>query len=127
MSIIKSGTRRGRRPSRSRGQWEEEVARWRRSGLKSAEYAAKNSLSQSALLWWSCQLRKGTASEGQTSRASKLFLPMRVAGPAEAKPAMPTPHVEVLLLNGRRVRVVGDVDLVRRGRLMDAAEGRGEC
>jgi hypothetical protein len=127
MKMTKTTRKGRRRPNRSRGQWAKEVARWRRSGLKSAEYAAKNDLSQSALLWWSCQVRKGARATRRGGGSRGLFLPVRVTADVGAEPQVQTPHLEVVLVNGRRVRVVGDVDLVRVRQLLDAAEGRSGC
>jgi len=55
------------------------------------------------------------------------FLPLRVReGQADAQTAPSPPQsssIEVILCNGRRVRIAGAVDSVALARVLDAAEG----
>jgi hypothetical protein len=109
-----------RRARRSRSEWSAEIARWERSGLSAAAYAARHDLSRSTLLWWSAHLR-GTSATASPDTVS--FLPVRVrsTAPAEA----PAFALEVTLRNGRTVRTHGDVDALRLARVLDALEGGG--
>lgn len=45
---------------RSRTWWQQTVARWQRSGLTAAEFAAREGLSARTLSWWTSTLRRGT-------------------------------------------------------------------
>ncbi len=114
-------------PRRSRAEWTAEVARWRRSGLGAAEYAAERGLKRSTLLWWSCQLGLALAGPSPGTRASTssvAFLPLRVREESSAPmPRVTSARIEVLLRNGRRIRVIGDVDAELLARVIEAAEG----
>jgi hypothetical protein len=113
---------------RSREQWAAEIAGWRRSGLGSAEYAQQRGLNRSTLLGWSYKVG---AMEGQPvarreSSTPTRFLPVRVRAQAAAKVADAS-RIEIVLTNGRLVRVAGAVDADELARVLAAAEGSDPC
>jgi hypothetical protein len=108
-----------RQARRTRSEWTIEVARWRQSGLTASAYSIRNGLSVASLRWWSSQLRT-SPSTGSALR----FVPLRVAlnGRTEQAPFA----LDVVLRNGRTVRVRSDVDAMRLACLLDALEGGAE-
>jgi hypothetical protein len=119
-------TRRAYRVRRSRAEWTAEVRQWRKSGLGSAEYAKQRGLNRGTLLWWSRQV--GVANEVRgaaptTAVASVTFVPLRVREDASESVSAGQGSIEVILCNGRRVRIAGAVDGCTLARVLDAAEG----
>lgn len=109
---------------RSRAEWTAEVAQWRKSGLGSAEYAQQRDLKRGTLLWWS--RRVGKTSEVRTPSAAAtpvMFVPLRIREDQTAALESSQGSIEVILRNGRRVRVSGAVDGGALARVLDAAEG----
>lgn len=53
----------------TREQWERRVARWRRSGLTTREFAAREGLRASTLAYWRWRLKTESRSELQTGAA----------------------------------------------------------
>jgi len=131
-----------KRARRSRAEWRTEVRRWRRSGQTAADYATQRGLSRSTLTWWASQLGVKAAagkpaSEGTAPRAP-AFLPVRVVAAQEPGGQESTARVaaytdrlatsfEVVLINGRRVRVGDGFDATALARLLDVAEGGARC
>jgi hypothetical protein len=111
------------RPRRSRAEWSDEVRRWRESGQTAAEYAAGHGLHAGTLAAWGSKIGDIEAAPGR----SVAFLPVRVAEPASKESAPATPVMEVVLRNGRRVRVGGGFDGDAVARLLDVAERGGRC
>jgi hypothetical protein len=108
-----------RRPRRSRAEWVEEVRRWRQSGRTAAEYAGGHGLHAGTLAAWGSKIGDIRAATGRPL----AFLPVRVAEPAGKESAPATAVMEVVLLNGRRVRVGKEFDGDAVARLLDVAEG----
>jgi hypothetical protein len=111
---------------RSRAEWTADVVQWRKSGLGSAEYAAEHGLKRSSLLWWSSQLGPNTVERAAAVAPSTTttFVPVRVREDrlgAEASGG--TSNIEVVLCNGRRVRVTGTIDAAELARVLAAVEG----
>ena len=131
-----------KRGRRSRAEWLAEVRRWRRSGQSAADYAARRDLSRSTLTWWASQLgatasARNAASEGAAQR-EPAFLPVRVMGELEPAKRESTPRIaapddeqarsfEVVLVNGRRVRVSEGFDAATLARLLEVVEGGIRC
>jgi len=126
-----TATKSGRRARRSRAEWVAEVEQWRNSGLGSAQYAAQHGLKRGTLLWWSRQVEtvadERPQAQGAAARVSFVPVRMRQTSPEAKAPAHATGSVEVILSNGRRVRVVGEVDKADLARVLVAAEGGDEC
>jgi hypothetical protein len=63
------------------------VARWRRSGLTAAAFAAQEGLSVSSLRWWSSALGRGTRAEHGVSAVEPIEIavpsPMRAPSAVE--------------------------------------------
>ncbi len=123
----KSGRSR-KRPRRSRAEWVEEIRRWRESGQSAAEYAAKHGLHAGTLGGWASKVRDVEAAKpgGRRGRES-MFVPLRVAHVAPASARAESGEIEVLLLNGRRVRISGNFDGEVVERLLSIVEGGARC
>jgi hypothetical protein len=120
MKITQSTRRVKKRQARSRAQWLSEVRRWRRSGQSGADYAKAHDLDRGTLAWWASRLRGDVAAEPARKRNSApAFLAVRV----RETPASVEGSLEVMLANGRCVRISGDFDVDRVSRLLAAAEG----
>jgi hypothetical protein len=115
---------------RSREQWVAEIASWRKSGLGSAEYAQQRGLNRGTLLGWSFKVG-AMENKPATRRESSMparFLPVRVRAQAAAKVAVAdASRIEIVLTNGRVVRVAGAVDAGELARVLAAAEGAEPC
>src|SRR5512145_742291 len=125
--------RRGKRPSRSRASWLEEVKNWRRSGQRAEAYARAHGLHPSTLAFWASQLRHEL--EPKTARklagASPAFVPVRVTRRTKRPKVADQPSIEgefeVALTNGRRVRLAGSFATESLIRLLAAVEGGAPC
>lgn len=113
-----------KRPRRTRSEWVEEVGRWRRSGQSAAEYAAQHGLHPGTLVVWGGKI--GKEATVSTARATR-FLPVRVSSGARETSTAERGEIEVVLVNGRCVRVRGEVPCEVVARMLDAAEGGGRC
>jgi hypothetical protein len=128
--------RRKTRPFRKREEWEAEVSKWRESGQALKEYAKAHDLHPRTLAWWVAFLKKGIRSRSATPTKSKekRFVPVRVVGqdfaerPISKGATMTTFEAfEVVLVNGRRVRVTGAYQLDALIRLLNVVEGHASC
>ena len=94
--------------------WARRVARWKRSGLTAAEFGAREGFEGKQLSWWKWRLSQGTAGrvgpEGPAQPAPVTFIPARVVGGARPRSPAADGRVEIMLGNGRVVRVTGAVD-----------------
>lgn len=96
--------------------WARRVERWKRSGLTAAEFGAREGVEGKQLSWWKWHLSRRAAGEtplrrldGASRRAPPLsFVPARVVDGAAPPPA--DGRVEIVLGNGRVVRLTGAVD-----------------
>jgi transposase len=100
----------------SAAQWAERVQRWQQSGLTAEHFGRREGFDPRQLRWWKWSLGKRAAGAG-ASVAS--FLPVRVV---PAAPTAPPSAVEIVLGNGRRVRVLGPVDSDVLAAVLEAAE-----
>jgi transposase len=101
----------------SAAHWAERVQRWQQSGLTAEHFSRREGLDPRQLRWWKWSLGKRTAPGEGASVTS--FLPVRVV--AAAPTAAPS-AVEIVLGNGRRVRVLGPVDADVLAAVLEAAE-----
>ena len=139
MSETATGDRVAKRARRKRADWIPEVQRWRASGQDAEAYAAAHGLHPRTLAWWARQLEGSGAKRGSgddsgakrgLARPASKFLPARVTDSraTSAVAAEPERHeVEVVLRNGRRVRVSREFQLEALARLLDAVEAGGAC
>ena len=120
----------GRGPRRSRSDWTAEIARWRESGLSATQYAQTHKLKVARLLWWSAKIkhgRNGTETRVDAGPGPVAFLPLRTRQARVESSASEAACIEVVLANGRRVRMIGSVDIAQLGRVLTAAEGGATC
>lgn len=137
MSETAAGDRVEKRARRKRADWIPEVQRWRASGQDAETYAAAHGLHPRTLEWWARQLEGGGAKPGSggkrgLGKPSSKFVPARLAASpsraASVVDAAPERHeVEVVLRNGRRVRVGREFQLDALARLLDKVEAGGAC
>ena len=103
--------------------WRQALADWARSGLSKVAFCRERGLSSSAFYWWKAELARRdatrrsrssqpTSSKGQEAKGTLAFVAVRVAAGAVGEAATPPKpsgavegSVEVVLGNGRRVRV----------------------
>lgn len=122
-----------KRARRKRADWIPEVHRWRSSGQGAEEYAAAHGLHPRTLSWWARLLEKGDKTEQpKVARRERPtnFLPVKIADSRMTgvpAPAHERGEVEVVLLNGRRVRIGSEFQLDALVRLLDAVEAGGRC
>jgi len=116
---------------RTRAEWTAEVVRWRQSGLNSAAYAEAHGLHRATLLYWSTKLGRDVVAPAappvETEPVAFVPLRMRPQQPPKLPEEQSACVMEVLLCNGRRVRVTGDVHPQELARLVSALEGHNEC
>jgi transposase len=120
----------GKRPRRSKAAWLEIVQRWRRSGQTAGQYAQRHGLHAGTLAVWGTKLRSELAATAEPASAGAVasFLPVRVVGAQSRTDAQrESAELEVVLRNGRRVLVRGDVGSDTLRRLLDLAEGGVAC
>jgi len=111
---------------RSREQWVAEIARWRKSGLNSTEYAREHGLNRSTLLGWS--FKAGPAAAQPETSTPARFLPVRIRERDSAKSGNSSAsQIEIVLTNGRLLRVAGAVDASELARVLAAVEGGIGC
>jgi len=121
MSNTQAVKRVNKRPRRSRSEWLSDVQQWRQSGQSAAEYAQAHDLDAGTLAAWASRLKEEVG--GRRARRSKpeaAFLAVQVR---QCRAPAVEGTFEVVLANGRCVRVSGEFDAERVSRLLAAAEG----
>src|SRR5438034_8405899 len=83
--------------------WQATHAAWRESGLSQAEFCRQRSLVVNTFRWWRHRFRRATRAAAGAARPAG-FVEYRIVKPA-AEPRLTACGVEVLLRNGRRIRV----------------------
>ena len=102
----------------TKAEWAERVRRWGKSGLGGEEFAAGEGINAKRLTWWRWKLR--TAAEAAPTREPVRFLPVCVVGEITMTAAAESP-VEVVLGNGRTIRVLSGFDAVTLARVLRVA------
>jgi hypothetical protein len=132
--MLKTGQNdRSRRPRRSQAAWLEEVRNWKRSGLTATAYAEQRGLHAGTLVGWASKVREqlevAPQREARGSRRGGLqFVPVRVAEDARSSDAaVGHEKVEILLRNGRRVRVGAHFDGDALSRVLQIVECGARC
>ena len=123
MSNIQPVKKAKRRPRRSRVEWLSDVQQWRQSGQSATEYAQAQDLDAGTLAAWASRLKKevgGRLARRGKSKAGPDFLAVEVR---QSRALAVEGTFEVVLANGRCVRVSGEFDADRVSRLLAAAEG----
>jgi len=91
----------GRREHESVEVWSQRVAAWRSSGLSGGKFAKRHGLKESSLYRWGKRLGDGEQPPARRKQFAEVVV----------KPAVSeTTAIEVVLCNGRVVRVRGPVD-----------------
>ena len=102
------------RPSRE-PYWRQVIARWKRSGLSVRAFCGAEGLNPMTFYWWRREL-------GRRDQPQPSFLPVHVL----AETTEPSPvGVEVVLANGRSVRVSAGFDPRTLVRVVEALEQGG--
>ena len=96
----------------SRKQWAERVERWQRSGQTAQQFAAREGVSPTTLIWWRGALRRA-------GQASPSFIEV-VAPPSANEGGC----IELVLREGLRIRVSGAFDAAVLRRVVAALEVR---
>jgi hypothetical protein len=119
---------------RDRGKerfWRQVVRRWRRSGLGVRAFCAAESLSEPSFYSWRRELAR-RQEEGSANVAPR-FVPVHVrtdvdvaATATDVAPASP-PAIDVVLANGRRLRVPAGFDPAMLRLLLAVAEETPAC
>lgn len=95
-----------RRDSRKAAFWRESVARWRRSGQSVRAYCAGAGLSEPSFYAWRRQLTMRDQA-ARPQRSAPHFVPVHVV---PAAPPSAAPPLDVVLGNGRVIRVAPGFD-----------------
>ena len=124
-----------RRPKRSAEEWLQEVNRWRSSGQSADVYARTHDLHPGTLAFWASRLRHGAdsrpARKSTNGASASAFLPVRVSSKSALREISTEMSVvgglEVVLTNGRRVRVAGPFRAESLAQLLAVVEGGATC
>ncbi len=105
---------RQRRDLKKEELWRRVVRRQARSGLSVRAWCRKHNLQQSAFYWWRRELARRDVEAAETTSAhastrspSPAFVPVRLTEDGSAKS---DPVIEIILTNGRRIRLRGAVN-----------------
>jgi transposase len=102
------------RDERKERQWRRWINDWRASGLSVRDFCARHGLATASFYNWRRALEQRVAEE-------PAFAPVRIE--ADAVPAQ-TSALEVVLVDGRTVRVVPGFDTATLRQLLAVLEGR---
>ena len=110
----------------TKAEWTERVKRWGKSGLGREEFAEGEGINAKRLTWWRWKLR--AEAESAPKREPVRFLPVRVVGEAMVTTVVAESAVEVVLGNGRTIRVLSGFDAATLARVLRVAtEGGDSC
>jgi hypothetical protein len=114
--------------------WREAEARqvmqaWEQSGQDLSAFAARHGLKAARLARWASRLGKGAVRGRKRVSAGAAALKLRFHPVAliGTTPAVETSAIEVVLLDGRRVRVPSGVASEDLDRVLRVLEGRSRC
>lgn len=105
-------------------KWRPILDQWRHSGLTAAAFCRQRGIPASALLHWKKQIllrdqrRQAERAASEASRNALKFLPVQVLEPAAAE----TGSLEIVLRNGRVLRIGGDFEPVILRKLVATLE-----
>jgi len=116
-----------KRARRSRAEWLDELRRWRASGQSAADYARERGIHAGTLAEWASKVRDSVvAPRVGSGQRNSMFVPVHVAPVAETsagEAGADRGQIELVLRNGRSVRVSGKFDGEAVARLLMIAEG----
>ena len=105
------------RDERKERQWRRRIDQWRASGLSVRAFCAQHGLSSASFYHWRRVLQRRATEE-------PAFVPVQVV--ADAMPVQAS-LLEVVLADGRAVRVAPGFDATTLRRLLAVLEGEGPC
>lgn len=97
--------------------WRAVLARWKRSGLSVRNFCRAEGLNSGTFYWWRREWNR-------RDRPQPAFLPVRIL-PEQGEPA--SGNIEVVLANGRSVRVSAGFDPQTLVRVVELLEGGRSC
>jgi hypothetical protein len=100
--------------------WRDHLKRWQNSGLTIRDYCARHRVSEPSFYGW----RRTLAQRGPDSEAAAVELPVTFV-PVEVQPDFPAapPILELVLANGRLLRIPPGIDLGQVRELLAVLEG----
>ena len=98
-------------------QWRRRIKQWRASGLSVRAFCARYGLASASFYHWRRVLERRAAE-------APAFVPVQVVDDATPPPAS---ALEVVLVDGRMVRVAPGFDAATLRRLLAVLEGEGPC
>jgi transposase len=117
----------------TRAQWTSRVQRWRESGRQGGAFAAQEGVKEKTLRWWAWRLERegvigGVPSAASAERARRGSIPAGEISfvqltPAPAASATDSQPLEVMLSNGRVLRVPANFDSASLLRVVAALDG----
>lgn len=104
-----------------RDEWAKRVARWRDSGLTTAEFAAELGISAKTLTYWAWTLkREATGSKREWSSKKRAAAPA-IPAFVQVTPSVPTGRFE-LEVRGRRLHIPSGFDAEQLRALLTVLE-----
>jgi transposase len=111
----------------TRADWAKRVERWEKSGLSAEAFGARERLKAKQLYWWRWKLRSSPP-ESAPSAPPLRFLPVHVKDVDATTPsAGASVALEIVLCNGRVVRVAPGYDPAMLERVLAIASEGGPC
>ena len=109
------------RNSRKEQQWRRWLQQWQRSGQSVRAFCGSHGLSEPSFYAWRRELQRRGEQQAEQAPA---FLPVRILPEESARPAYP---FEVILANGRILRVAGGGDRATLQHLLAVLEEAASC
>lgn len=108
----------------TRSEWDERLKRWAKSRMSIEAFAAREGIEPKRLKWWRWKLSGSTPPSAPTP--TPRFVPVRVVeSPVERAPGGAA--LEVVLTNGRVVRVPAGFDAAALERVLAIASREDTC
>ena len=99
--------------------WRSHFDRWKRSGLSVRHYCSRHQLAEASFYGWKRTLALRDAQTAKPSSTPLTFLPLHL--PATVPTVVS--RIEIVLRNGTRLRLPGDLPATRVRELVAALEG----
>lgn len=104
--------------------WRQVVRRWQRSGRSVRAFCAAECVSEPSFYAWRRELTR--RDEAAATEITPTFVPVQVRAVAEVEAAS-VPAIDVVLSNGRRLRVPAGFDPAMLRQLLAVAEETPAC
>ena len=105
------------RDERKERQWRQRISQWQASGLSVREFCARNGLATASFYHWRRVLERRAPER-------PAFVPVQVV--ADTPPSQAS-ALELVLADGRALRVAPGFDATTLRRLLAVLEGEGPC